>query len=53
MGRMSEQFKIYIHSPKDHISEGTIKKTIHKINNIVNNAFDGIVYDFDKVIDDE
>lgn len=50
---MSENFVVYIHSPKDHISEETIKKTIHRINNIVNNAFDGIVYNFDKVIDDE
>ena len=46
---MSENFVVYIHSPKDHISEETIEKTIKKMDKIVNDAFDGIVYNFDKV----
>ena len=48
---MSEQFKIYIHSPKHHISEQTIRKFINSVNMIANNLFDGNVYNFDKVID--
>lgn len=51
MGRMSKQFKIYIHSPKHHISEQTIRKFINSVNMIANDLFDGNVYDF-KVIDD-
>ena len=50
---MGEQFKIYIHSPKHHISEQTIEKFISSVNMIANNLFDGNVYDFDKVINDE
>ena len=46
MGRMSEQFKIYIHSPKHHISEQTIRKFINSVNMIADNLFDGNVYDF-------
>lgn len=50
---MSEQFKIYIFSPKHHISEQTIREFINSVNMIANKLFDGNVYDFDKVIDDE
>ena len=53
MGRMSGQFKIYIHYKKHHISEQTIRKFINSVNMIANDLFDGNVYDFDKVIDDE
>ncbi len=50
---MSEQFKIYIHSPKYHISEQTIRKFINSVNMVANHLFDGNVYNFDKVINDE
>ena len=50
---MSEQFKIYIHSPKHHISEQTIRKFIHSVNMVANNLFDGIVYNFDAEIDEK
>lgn len=44
---MSEQFKIYIFSPKHHISEQTIRKFINSVNMTANDLFDGNVYDFD------
>ena len=46
---MSERFAVYIYSPKHNVSEETIRRTIRKINTIVEDAFDGNVYDFDKV----
>lgn len=50
---MSEQFKIYIHSPKHHISKQTIREFINSVNMVANNLFDGNVYDFDKGIDEK
>ena len=37
---MSEQFKMYIHSPKHHISEQTIREFINSVNMIANKLFD-------------
>ena len=46
---MSEKFVVYIYSPKHNVSEETIRKTIRRIDSVVEDAFDGNVYDFDKV----
>ena len=46
---MSEKFVVYIYSPNYKVSEETIRKTIRRIDSIVEDAFDGNVYDFDKV----